>query len=197
MSDHKNLIFKEDTIKSITLPQNLKTIQDMAMIFASSGDIDFEAISASMRNKVNLPIFKYKLDNNNTPPPTKNNSSDAGYDLTLMELKEIKDGVYKYDTQVSIELPPEYYGMLVGRSSISKTGFMLANNVGIIDNEYRGNIIVGLVKINKDAADLKLPKKLVQLIPMKQHDFQLQQVETLSDTVRGDKGGLGSEQFKK
>lgn len=166
-----------------------------------SSDISIECKYYTDENvlisKSTIPILKYKLHSKTTIPPTKNNSSDAGYDLHLMELKEIKNGVYFYDTQVSIQLPKGFYGTLVGRSSISKSGYMLANNIGIIDNGYTGNICVALIKINKDAPDLTLPIKLVQLIPTRQYDFKLQEITELTETERGDKGGLGSGQFKK
>jgi len=142
--------------------------------------------------------FKYKLTNEKGIPPAKNNSSDAGYDLHLVELKEVKNGLYYYDTGVAIQLPVGYFGMLVGRSSIAKTGYMLANSVGIIDNEYRGSIMVVLRKVDPmTVKDLILPMKLAQLIPIKQIDFQLLQCDELDETVRGDKGGLGSGQFSK
>lgn len=128
-------------------------------------------------------------------PPTKNHPSDAGYDLTLTSLLKAEKGVYYYDTGTKIALPEGYWGMLVGRSSIAKTGHMLANNVGVIDNHYRGNIIVALIKRDATAPDLTLPCRLVQFIPMKQYDFTLEEVVELSSTDRADSGGLGSKQF--
>jgi dUTP pyrophosphatase len=135
-------------------------------------------------------MFRYKLSSPQTFAPSKHHPSDAGYDLYLMELKKIEKDVYYYDTGVSIELPEGYFAMLVGRSSIAQSGYMLANSVGIIDNHYRGNIIVGLRKINSKAADLILPSKLVQLIIMKQNDFVLEEAQALSSTDRQDKGGI-------
>ena len=77
---------------------------------------------------------------------------------------------------------------MVGRSSISKTGWMLANNVGIIDATYRGNIIVALVKVDEKAEELSLPFKLVQLIPRKLIVMNDEEVERLDVTERDAKG---------
>ncbi len=153
-----------------------------------------QSISNDSENKK----FKYKLVHPNAVAPIKDNPSDAGYDFHLVELKEYKNGVYMYDTGVEIQLPIGYFGILVGRSRIAKTGFMLANSVGIIDNGYRGTIMAGLIKVGGQGSltdELKLPNKLVQLILMKQTDFELEKCEELDSTVRGDKGGLGSGQF--
>jgi dUTP pyrophosphatase len=81
-----------------------------------------------------------------------------------------------------------YYFDLVGRSSISKTGWMVANNIGIIDASYTGTVIVALVKIDPDAHEIELPCKLVQLIPRQLILMEPIEVDSLDDTERGDKG---------
>lgn len=125
-------------------------------------------------------------------PPQKERMSDSGYDLHLMKKIKEKDGVLYYDTCIKVQPEPGYYFELVGRSSISKTGYMLANNIGIIDASYTGNIIVALVKIRPDAPELTLPCKLVQLIPRKLILFEPTEVENIDETDRGSSGGLGS-----
>uniref|UniRef100_A0A6C0BDY0 dUTP diphosphatase n=1 Tax=viral metagenome TaxID=1070528 RepID=A0A6C0BDY0_9ZZZZ len=138
-----------------------------------------------------IPTFRFKLTDKAAIPPKKNKQSDSGFDLVL--IKKIKDnnGVEFYDTCVQVAPPLGYYFDLVGRSSISKSGYMLANNIGIIDQSYRGNIIVALVKLNKDMPDLELPCRLVQLIPRKVEYMDPEQVDDLDETSRGD-GGFGS-----
>jgi dUTP pyrophosphatase len=148
-----------------------------------------------------MSLLKYKLTLPNAIAPTKNHASDAGYDLHLVSLKapntskETKNGVFYYDTGVAIQLPRGMFGMLVARSSIAKHGYMLANNVGIIDNDYRGSIIVALVKTDPSWPDLTLPIKLVQFVPMHQTDLIITKCDDLTETARGDSGGLGSGQF--
>ena len=135
--------------------------------------------------------FKWRRINDLVEPPTKNKFSDAGYDLSIIFLLREIDGVHYFDTGISVEPPNGYYFELVGRSSIAKTGWMLANNIGIIDASYRGTIIVPLIKVNPEANELELPKKLVQLIPRQLILMKGDEVQTLDNTSRGD-GGFGS-----
>jgi dUTP pyrophosphatase len=98
-----------------------------------------------------------------------------------------------YATGISVRPPPGFYFDLVARSSLSKTGYMLANGIGIIDRDYTGEILVALRKIDKDAPDLVLPAKIVQLIPRRWYDMIPVEApaEGLPKTDRGD-GGFGS-----
>jgi dUTP pyrophosphatase len=68
---------------------------------------------------------------------------------------------------------------------------MLANNLGVIDQSYTGNIIVALRKVDKLAPDLELPLKIAQIVPMPASHFEIEEVESLEVTNRGI-GGFGS-----
>lgn len=135
--------------------------------------------------------FKFVKTNKDAVTPSRANATDSGWDLYLVSLIKQENGVYFYDTGIAVESPPGYYLELVGRSSISKTGYMLANNIGIIDNGYRGNIIAALVKINSNANDIQLPARLVQIIPKKITQSNFVEVNDLNQTPRGT-GGFGS-----
>ena len=135
--------------------------------------------------------FKYKKTLLQAVAPKKGHPSDSGFDLYLVEKIKEDNGVHWYDTGIAVEPPEGYYFEVVGRSSISKSGFMMANNIGIIDQSYRGSLKVALVKVNDQAPDLDLPCRLVQLIPRQYVHLDPVEVEDLSETVRGD-GGFGS-----
>jgi dUTP pyrophosphatase len=143
--------------------------------------------------EIRNPAFKWAKGHPDAVPPTKNRFSDSGYDLTVISKLKEKNGVYYYDTGIKVQPDNGYYFEIVGRSSISKSGWMLANNVGIIDASYRGNIIVALVRVNPDASEIELPMRLVQLIPRQLILMHAQEVdqEELSNTTRGE-GGFGS-----
>jgi dUTP pyrophosphatase len=138
-----------------------------------------------------IPEFKWKRTLENAVEPTKNISSDSGYDLTVISKIKEFNGVCYYDTGICVEPPDGFYFDVVGRSSISKTGWMLANNIGIIDATYRGSIIVALIKVYDDADEIQLPMRLVQMIPRSLILMENIEVDSLSDTVRGS-GGFGS-----
>jgi dUTP pyrophosphatase len=132
--------------------------------------------------------------------PRKTIESDAGFDLVLISLvskpaSTAQNGVYMYDTGVVVCPPPGYYFDLVPRSSMIKSGYILANSVGVIDPSYRGSIKVPLIKIDPNAPDLQLPQRLVQLIPRKAHYMYVEECASdltlVCSTMRGT-GGFGS-----
>ena len=123
--------------------------------------------------------------------PTKAHASDSGYDLTLVQTAHRTGRVQFFRTGVKVQPSYGWYFDLVPRSSISKTGYMLANSIGIIDRTYVGEILVPLIKIDDGAPDLQLPARVVQLIPRPIIHAEFVEVSRLDETERGD-GGYGS-----
>jgi deoxyuridine 5'-triphosphate nucleotidohydrolase len=141
---------------------------------------------------IDKPTIKIYKTDENAVIPTKAFEDDAGYDLTI--IKKIKDFNSKtslYDTGIKIEIDEGYYTEIVPRSSISKFGYILANSIGIIDNNYRGNLMIALTKICDDAPEIELPFKCCQLIIRKQISANLYEVNNLTTTERNE-GGFGS-----
>lgn len=136
-------------------------------------------------------INVFKVDEN-AIIPSKKNWSDVGFDLTI--IKKIQDYNSKtslYDTGIKIQIDFGYYAEIVPRSSLSKNGYMLSNSIGIIDNSYRGNLMIALTKICDEAKELELPLRCCQLIIRKQIQINLEDVEYLDKTKRNE-GGFGS-----
>ncbi len=134
--------------------------------------------------------FKWSKSDKNAFPPKKSRASDSGYDLTLIkEIKRVGKTIF-YDTGIKVLPDYGWYFDLVSRSSLSKTGYILANSIGIIDRTYTGNIIVALIKIDENAKDLELPFRAVQIIPRPIVHFDDIEVEEhmLDITERSDKG---------
>lgn len=124
--------------------------------------------------------------------PSRAHPTDSGFDLVLLEPTKTVGDVTFYSTGVSVRPPEGMYFDLVARSSLSKTGYMLANGIGIIDRDYTGEILVALRKVDKDAMVLTLPAKVVQLIPRRWYDLiPVEAPEGLPGTIRGS-GGFGS-----
>ena len=99
-----------------------------------------------------------------------------------------------YDTNISVRPPNGYYFEIVPRSSLSKTGYILTNSIGIIDPTYRGTLKVVITKICPEAHEFELPNKRFQLIPRKydlNNKLIIKEVDILDETERGD-GGFGS-----
>ncbi len=71
--------------------------------------------------------------------PSYARPGDAGMDLTAITMHVDEDAI-TYGTGLSVEIPPGYVGFIHPRSSIYKTGLILANSTGVIDSGYRGEI---------------------------------------------------------
>lgn len=94
-----------------------------------------------------------------------------------------------YSTGLAFELPPGYYMEVHVRSSVGiKRGVRLANGVGIIDNDYRGEV---KLCFTGTPTQFEPGERVAQasLKPYKQYQFV--EVDTLSETERGT-GGIGS-----
>ena len=148
-----------------------------------------------------MPRLFVKKTREDAVIPTKAHESDIGYDLTLVAFEKelinvftdsgMDPRVLMYDTGIAVMPEKGYYVEIAPRSSISKTGYILANGIGIIDPDYRGSLKVALIKVDKYAPTLPLPFKGFQLIVRKAEESSIQQVDELDETVRGD-GGFGS-----
>lgn len=126
--------------------------------------------------------------------PKKENFSDVGYDLTIISVKKKIDNLTTlYDTGIKVFPPNGYYTEIVARSSLSKTGYMLSNNIGIIDPSYRGNLFISLTKINPESKDIQLPFKGFQLIIRKQEYAEFTEIEDeIAIETSRNSGGFGS-----
>jgi dUTP pyrophosphatase len=83
-----------------------------------------------------------------------------------------------------------YY--LYPRSSISKTNFMMANSVGIIDAGYRGNIMAKIRNMSlQGISKVSENDKMFQICSPDLKPIKIELVNELSETSRGD-GGFGS-----
>jgi dUTP pyrophosphatase len=120
------------------------------------------------------------------------NPSDAGADLVAKEQVELFAGNRTLvKTGVKVEIPVGHMGLLVPRSSLSKLHIIMTNSVGIIDSDYRGEIMASLMYNGTDSIIIEKGTRIVQLVvvPIILPRFKL--VETLDTTARGE-GGFGS-----
>lgn len=137
------------------------------------------------------PTLKYIKISDAAVTPTKTNFSDAGYDVSIIGLyKTLNSNTSLYSTGIRLEIPVGYYVELVPRSSLSKTGYMLANSVGIIDCSYKGELLVALAKIN-DRYRIEYPFRCCQLIMRKQIFPDMLEISEGEESSRA-AGGFGS-----
>ena len=83
--------------------------------------------------------IKFKKLSDKAVIPTKAHPTDAGFDMTAAEIKITEDYV-SYKTNIALEIPEGYVGLLFPRSSNSKKDLLLANSIGVVDSHYRGDV---------------------------------------------------------
>lgn len=125
--------------------------------------------------------------------PTKATTGSAGFDLYSTRITQERDNsnkpIFVYHTDVAVEIPEGYVGLLVHKSSVAKRSVMMCNCLGIIDSDYRGEIMAKM-KITTDAVPTIYPtgESFAQLVIVPCLIAEPVMVEELSDTDRGNKG---------
>ncbi len=122
--------------------------------------------------------------------PSYSKEGDAGLDLTAVTMTSVNEenyGYLEYDTGISMEIPEGHVGLVFPRSSISHTGLILANAVGIVDSNYRGPIKCRFKAIPNSNV-YSSGDRVAQLIILPIPQITFEEVEELSTTERGSKG---------
>ena len=139
-----------------------------------------------------------------TKLPTRGSDYAAGYDLyACRSEKEVeKDGkkcvvIPAHSTVpigrgVAVAIPEGYFGGIYARSGLSiKQGLRPGNCTGVIDSDYRGELIVGLHNDKDEDKTVEIGERIAQLIVQPFVALEFEEKEKLSETVRGE-GGFGS-----
>lgn len=142
--------------------------------------------------KFDLRIKKLR---DNAQMPTYGSEWAAGADMyaAIDEAVTIEPGETKFiPTGLAFEIPEGYAGFVHARSGLaSKRGLAPANKVGVIDADYRGEVMVALHNHGKEAQTVEAGERVAQMIiaPFVTANFIFS--DELDDTVRG-AGGFGS-----
>ena len=95
-------------------------------------------------------------------------------------------------TGLAMEIPVGYAGLVYARSGLaSKRGLAPANKVGVVDADYRGELMVALHNHGTAAQTIEDGERIAQLVITPYLTAQFFEAEALSDTARGE-GGFGS-----
>lgn len=137
----------------------------------------------------------FKKLNENAIVPTYGSEFSAGADLYACEGGEvsINAGETKLiHTGLALEIPEGYAGLIYARSGIAtKRGLAPANKVGVIDSDYRGEIMVSLYNHSKEAQTIADGERIAQLVITPFLKVEYVEADNLSNTERGS-GGFGS-----
>lgn len=95
-------------------------------------------------------------------------------------------------TGLAVEIPVGFAGLVYARSGLAcKKGIAPANKVGVIDADYRGEIIVALHNHSSEAVTIESCERIAQLVITPFLTAQFEETDELGDTERGE-GGFGS-----
>lgn len=131
--------------------------------------------------------------------PERGSKYSAGYDLSADIDKSIlirPQETVKIPTGLSFEIPEGYFGGIYARSGLAtKQGLRPANAVGVGDSDYRGEYIVALHNDSDTTRIVEPGQRIAQVIFQPYLVCELEEVDTLTQTQRGD-GGFGSTGIK-
>lgn len=158
-----------------------------------------------MTTPINLyhqPVLDIRCQNQDLLP-IRANPTDAGLDLKAAETYVLQKNIRTLvKTGVQVRIPPGFVGLLFPRSSLSKRGIVMTNSVGVIDSDYRGEVMASLMYTDTSFETLGMSthaiaygERIVQLVVV---PIVLPSVnvvneinEAWNDTTRGS-GGFGS-----
>jgi dUTP pyrophosphatase len=124
--------------------------------------------------------------------PSYAKDGDAGMDLVATRIISNTTFDVSYGTDLAMEIPNGFVGLVFPRSSIRKYELALSNSVGVIDSGYRGELQATFKKTNGlDSLAYKVGDRIAQIMIIPHPDIQFEEADELSDTERGD-GGFGS-----
>ncbi len=125
--------------------------------------------------------------------PTYGTCASAGADLYAVTGVRLLPGeTVLVHTGIALEIPGGYGGFIYARSGLAaKRGLAPANKVGVIDADYRGEVMVALYNQSAEEQILEAGERIAQLViaPVIQAEFS--ETEELGETLRG-AGGFGS-----
>ena len=138
--------------------------------------------------------IRIKKLNENATLPTYGSEFAAGADLYNLDTPVTVNPqeTVLVHTGLSVEIPEGYAGLIYARSGLaSKRGLAPANKVGVVDADYRGEVMVALHNHSEIPATVDAHERIAQLVvtPFLKVEYEL--ADELSDTVRGE-GGFGS-----
>lgn len=140
--------------------------------------------------------LKFKKLSDKAVMPVKAHKGDAGLDLTATaittQINECGQLMLVYHTDLAVEIPEGYMGLLFSRSSIYKKSLTQTNAVGVIDSGYRGELMV-VFKTTTDVipAVYKEGERFAQLVIVPIPEIEVEEATELSESDRNE-GGYGS-----
>ena len=127
--------------------------------------------------------------------PRKATDGSAGFDLSAATEQSVTLAPLEralLPTGIALELPEGHAAFCFARSGLAvKHGISLINGVGVIDSDYRGEVMVGIINLSDKAYTIEPGERIAQLVVLKTPNVFMVECEQLGGTARGG-GGFGS-----
>ena len=147
------------------------------------------------RKEKSMPKIAVKKLDERAVLPSYGSEYAAGADLYAVCDEEMvfAPGETKFvKTGLAMEIPEGYAGLIYARSGLAcKRGLAPANKVGVVDADYRGEVMVALHNHSLTEQKIVCGERIAQLVVAPFLKAEFAQADELSDTVRGE-GGFGS-----
>lgn len=138
-----------------------------------------------------MSVLKIKKLGEGAILPKQATNNSAGYDLySAGDNEYILPGSVKIiHTNIAMEIPEGYVGLIYPRSSLGiRENLRLANGTGVIDSDYRGEIMVALHNFGEDVRVISPGQRIAQIVFVKYESFLIEESDELSVTDRGTSG---------
>lgn len=139
--------------------------------------------------------IKLKRITDTASTPKHGSADAAGYDLYAdwpKPLEIMPHATVKIGTGIALEIPKGYFGAVYARSGLATYQKLRPSNcVGVIDSDYRGEIMVALHNDSNKMARIEPYERIAQLVIQRFEPLEFDEVDKLEETNRG-AGGFGS-----
>ena len=140
--------------------------------------------------------LKIKKMRDNAILPTRGSEKAAGIDLYACidtPYQEIyPNHTVMIPTGIACDFPEGYFGAMAIRSSVgAKRHLVLANQLGVLDEDYKGEIMMAITNLSPNVQIIEPGERLAQMILLPYVSYNIVETDTLSETERGE-GGFGS-----
>lgn len=138
-------------------------------------------------------IAMFRIGEHDLPFPGRAHAGDAGLDLcsAVLGFHLHPGGEALLNTGFGVEIPRGHFGLATLRSSMGKLGLVLLNTIGIIDSQYRGEILLMLKNSSEDSLEIRHGQRIAQLLILPCFIGDVVEIKRPSETARG-AGGFGS-----
>ena len=195
LAAHKGSTYIWDHLFTKGIKQYWRDDNEPTSVMYSHKDEDWLSIKQLYKkvtkgNKMKQPTLKIKKLYPNVPTPAYATSGSAGIDLyATVSVRTIEpDQVVTANTGIAVSIPEGYVGLITPRSGLGTKGLVLGNLTGVIDSDYRGEIILQLWNRSNTPIIISHLDRVAQMliVPVAQPVIEL--VDELDTTERGDKG---------